>query len=188
MDSDSPPSRKRPRPRPVVSCLRCRDKKLKCDRATPCQNCIKAVCIAECTYTHHPVPNQSKSHDPANASLPKPKPQPLPKRVHLDVSEESDQRGQLDPPRNGIIEDLQRRVLHLEELAAIRLNATDLDPLRNATIQSPGLASALIIINLPSLALALTIFKASGEPNSFYYSFPRHVGDQRISLPLPWPE
>ncbi|KAJ6000594.1 hypothetical protein N7481_001003 [Penicillium waksmanii] len=136
MDSDSPPSRKRPRPRPVVSCLRCRDKKLKCDRATPCQNCIKAVCIAECTYSQHPAPNPSNSPDHSNASLQKPKPKS--KRVHLDISEESDQRVQLDSPRNiGIIEDLQRRVLHLEELAAVQPNSTVFGPLKDATIQSP---------------------------------------------------
>lgn len=185
MDSDSPPSRKRPRPRPVVSCLRCRDKKLKCDRATPCQNCIKAVCIAECTYSQHPAPNSSNSPDPSNASLPKPKPKL--KRVHLDISEESDQRVQLDPPRNiGIIEDLQRRVLHLEELASVRPNSTDFGPLTNASIECSWLVTTLPVIKLSSV-LMLTIYKASGEAPSFY-SFPRHIGDQRISFPLPWPE
>jgi hypothetical protein len=40
----------RKRPRPVVSCLRCRDKKLKCDRTTPCENCVKASTAHTCTY------------------------------------------------------------------------------------------------------------------------------------------
>lgn len=38
------------RPRPVVSCLRCRGKKLKCNRTLPCENCIKASCAGICTY------------------------------------------------------------------------------------------------------------------------------------------
>jgi hypothetical protein len=40
----------RKRPRPVVSCLRCRVKKLKCDRAAPCENCVKASIAHTCTY------------------------------------------------------------------------------------------------------------------------------------------
>ncbi|XPT00462.1 hypothetical protein M3J09_009615 [Ascochyta lentis] len=40
----------RKRPRPVVSCMRCRDKKLKCDRTAPCENCIKAQTSDSCTY------------------------------------------------------------------------------------------------------------------------------------------
>lgn len=40
----------RKRPRPVVSCLRCRDKKLKCDRSSPCENCVKGQVADSCTY------------------------------------------------------------------------------------------------------------------------------------------
>lgn len=43
-------SNPRKRPRPVVSCLRCRDKKLKCDRTSPCENCSKAQVAGTCTY------------------------------------------------------------------------------------------------------------------------------------------
>lgn len=46
MDDSNP----RKRPRPVVSCLRCRDKKLKCDRTSPCENCVKAQIADTCTY------------------------------------------------------------------------------------------------------------------------------------------
>lgn len=48
MDGHNP----RKRPRPVVSCLRCRDKKLKCDRSAPCQNCSKAQISDTCAYQH----------------------------------------------------------------------------------------------------------------------------------------
>jgi hypothetical protein len=46
MDESNP----RKRPRPVVSCLRCRDKKLKCDRSSPCENCVKAQTADTCMY------------------------------------------------------------------------------------------------------------------------------------------
>lgn len=39
------------RPRPIVSCLRCRHKKLKCDRKVPCENCVKAFTDRTCTYS-----------------------------------------------------------------------------------------------------------------------------------------
>lgn len=52
----------RKRPRPVVSCLRCREKKLKCDRLLPCQNCTKTPGgSAECTYNHDPTKSIPKS-------------------------------------------------------------------------------------------------------------------------------
>lgn len=49
------PKNPRKRPRPVVSCLRCRDKKLKCDRSLPCENCVKAQIADTCTYRHSPT-------------------------------------------------------------------------------------------------------------------------------------
>ncbi|KAE8366615.1 hypothetical protein BDV27DRAFT_125068 [Aspergillus caelatus] len=105
----------RKRPRPVISCLRCREKKLKCDRVTPCENCAKAGCPAGCVY------NQG-SNSVSKA-----------KRVRLS-STTFDQQG---APRGesgggagiGIIEDLQQRVLRLEERLSLgsRVANTDLD-------------------------------------------------------------
>ncbi|RMZ69956.1 Zn2Cys6 transcription factor [Pyrenophora seminiperda CCB06] len=57
----------RKRPRPVVSCLRCREKKLKCDRTTPCDNCVKASSATTCVYNRistmppNPGPGLSQS-------------------------------------------------------------------------------------------------------------------------------
>ncbi|KAF2995055.1 hypothetical protein E8E13_001577 [Curvularia kusanoi] len=67
MDESNP----RKRPRPVVSCFRCRDKKLKCDRTSPCENCIKAQIPDSCKY--QPGVNGSSkepsSGPPANATV-----------------------------------------------------------------------------------------------------------------------
>lgn len=102
----------RKRPRPVVSCLRCREKKLKCDRIVPCENCTKSGCPSDCTY------NQSQASLDA---LPKAK------RVQLG-SEAVDQHPdpRVEPGRNagvGIIEDLQLRLAKLEELLSVKSQA-----------------------------------------------------------------
>jgi len=38
------------RPRPIVSCLSCRSRKLKCDREQPCQQCMRAGRASTCSY------------------------------------------------------------------------------------------------------------------------------------------
>jgi len=98
---DDVPSRKRPRP--VVSCLRCREKKLKCDRAAPCQNCVKAHCQNDCNYAQFPVP------------------QPPPNRATSTGRRDglSQTSSSATPPDPGPIEDLQRRVAKLEELVIL---------------------------------------------------------------------
>ncbi|OQE19323.1 hypothetical protein PENFLA_c019G01573 [Penicillium flavigenum] len=116
-------TRIRKRPRPVVSCLRCREKKLKCDRTMPCENCIKAACPSDCMY------NQSQASLDA---LPKAK------RVQLG-SEVVDQHAdrQLVPGRNtgvGIIEDLQLRLAKLEGLLSVKSPAS-LGLLRDVSIR-----------------------------------------------------
>ncbi|KAF3394211.1 hypothetical protein F1880_005082 [Penicillium rolfsii] len=115
------PSRKRPRP--VISCLRCRAKKLKCDRAAPCQNCTKAGCRVECAYNQHP---------PSSGSLPKAK------RIRMSPEGDEANQGTQSQPRTGmgIIEDLQQRVVKLEELIAVRPHAANLGPMRDALVQS----------------------------------------------------
>ena len=95
----------RKRPRPIISCIRCRDKKLKCDRVTPCQNCIKARCSELCTYHHSPETLESV---------------PSTKRIQYANSTNVDieTSGGSDIGRAaglGIIEDLQQRVSKLEE-------------------------------------------------------------------------
>ncbi|KAE8159780.1 hypothetical protein BDV40DRAFT_272184 [Aspergillus tamarii] len=105
----------RKRPRPVISCLRCREKKLKCDRVTPCENCAKAGCPADCVY------NQGSN------SISKAK------RIRLrstPIDQQCAPRGESGGGAAiGIIEDLQQRVLRLEERLALgsRIANTDLD-------------------------------------------------------------
>lgn len=91
MEEKSP----RKRPRPVVSCLRCRDKKLKCDRTAPCQNCVKASRANTCVY------NRSGKM-PAN-----PGPEP------------SQSASSVESVQSNPIEDLQQRLARVEELLGV---------------------------------------------------------------------
>lgn len=59
----------RKRPRPVVSCLRCRDKKLKCDRTAPCENCVKASTGHTCTYKRHAGQHESAPAVPTSDAM-----------------------------------------------------------------------------------------------------------------------
>jgi hypothetical protein len=90
---DAASSRKRPRP--VVSCLRCRDKKLRCDRTAPCENCVKASTANACTY------NQTGTI-PANS-----------KEQQLQLTSVAN-----NAPFNSL-EDLQHRMAVVEELLGV---------------------------------------------------------------------
>lgn len=179
------PSRKRPRP--VVSCLRCREKKLKCDRATPCQNCSKAGCRAECSYNQHP-------HLQSSGSLPKAK------RVRISPERDgTDQRSQSQSRSGtGIIEDLQQRVVKLEELLAVRPHAGNFGLMRDAPVQSSWYvflsssyelflsrtssfqpSSSTSLSSLISFSYFLSSKQAPVSIYNFHLALSRNVGGQR---------
>lgn len=60
-DNVDAPQQSAKRPRPVVSCLNCRRKKLKCDRRLPCEKCVKSGKVANCAYLpgQEPVVNDT---------------------------------------------------------------------------------------------------------------------------------
>ena len=49
------------RPRPVLSCYQCRDRKLKCNRSKPCEQCVKAARPSECTFSTEQEPLVTKA-------------------------------------------------------------------------------------------------------------------------------
>ncbi|KAK3949697.1 hypothetical protein QBC32DRAFT_400038 [Pseudoneurospora amorphoporcata] len=61
------PERRPLRLRPQVSCALCRRRKVRCNRETPCSNCIRSKNIHGCVYQVHPLPQQ----------LPPQRPRPL---------------------------------------------------------------------------------------------------------------
>lgn len=46
--------------RPVHSCIRCSDRKVKCDRQSPCSACVKHS--VDCVYNHNPLHPARKRH------------------------------------------------------------------------------------------------------------------------------
>ncbi|KAK5326360.1 hypothetical protein LTR93_003222 [Exophiala xenobiotica] len=103
------------RPRPVISCLECRRKKLKCDRLDPCQQCIKIGRPGRCTYQsgQEPVPNTAYLHGHPS------------KRQRLNTPAAEDGNGDTAALEDyhspvpystgkGVVEDLQERVARLE--------------------------------------------------------------------------
>jgi hypothetical protein len=143
MDSVSLPSPANPitkipqkRPRPVLSCLECRRKKLKCSRTLPCIQCTKASHATHCSYNEYPsgiassgaAQDVSHAEDGGRAR----------KIVRGRVLEQRKETTSLSPgsntyltslPKLGIIEDLQSRVEKLEN--QLKGRATGMNHLRD---------------------------------------------------------
>jgi hypothetical protein len=122
------------RPRPVLSCLDCRRKKLKCSRTMPCVQCTKTGHASRCSYHEYPpsapsseaVQDVSCSEEDARAR----------KKVSSKITElqkESPSTGSnttlTSAMKLGIIEDLQNRVERLEH--RLKTNAPNLNRLRD---------------------------------------------------------
>lgn len=58
-ESERPPNK---RPRPVVSCLECRNRKLKCNRCLPCNRCVRDGRKELCTYAAGQKPLSNDEH------------------------------------------------------------------------------------------------------------------------------
>ncbi|ETI25837.1 hypothetical protein G647_02614 [Cladophialophora carrionii CBS 160.54] len=116
-DSNSPASAPTKRPRPVISCLECRRKKLKCSRTHPCQQCVKIGKPSRCEYQagQEPEPNVDYS---ASYNAPNKRPRLL---LPPDYNEDEASLERIDTRRqgpvaakSGVLEDLQERVARLE--------------------------------------------------------------------------
>ena len=106
------------RPRPVISCLECRRKKLKCSRTHPCQQCIKIGRPGRCEYQAGQEPESNADYSvPHNA--PNKRQRFLPSALDNQHETACDQvePGMQVPPaaKRGVIEDLQERVTRLEQ-------------------------------------------------------------------------
>lgn len=105
------------RPRPVLSCLECRRKKLKCSRTMPCAQCTKIGHGSRCSYNEYPpagssvegVQDVSCSEDGGTARK-------VIRRKITELHEETGSPSQTSEAKLGIIEDLQSRVERLENL------------------------------------------------------------------------
>ena len=158
MEEETPSSVTK-RPRPTLSCLTCRRKKMKCNRNLPCDQCLKISKPGEC---HYAVDSPSQSRQPIDG-IPPPVPQtfaerpPAPERpVERPVerpAERPAKRQRVLPPGldssyqsskkgGGIIEDLQTRVKKLERLLGQEHVHSDALASRSTNLLSLGSAEA----------------------------------------------
>ncbi|KAE9972737.1 hypothetical protein EG328_004829 [Venturia inaequalis] len=96
----------RKRPRPVVSCLRCRDKKLRCDRSIPCTNCAKVNIASDCVYNSQGIQSARKQQRTIS-----------PENDNADMSSfmsKSDGVSRFQGP--GVVETMQSRLSQVEDL------------------------------------------------------------------------
>ncbi|KAL1635036.1 hypothetical protein SLS58_010431 [Diplodia intermedia] len=102
--------RPKKRPRPTLSCRECRQKKLRCDRAQPCQQCLKGQREALCVFDQGLPSHPSASQTPEN-----PESQSTGGRVSENERMELEPRGiSASQERSSVVEDLQARVASLE--------------------------------------------------------------------------
>jgi hypothetical protein len=108
------------RPRPVISCLECRRKKLKCSRTYPCQQCLKVGRPGRCEYQAGQEPEPNLNYTGSLAPSPK-RQRVLPPASNHDAttppsSNQPDLNHQASvSTKPGVVEDLQERVARLEQ-------------------------------------------------------------------------
>lgn len=106
------------RPRPVISCLECRRKKLKCSRTHPCQQCIKIGRPGRCEYQAGQEPEANVNYLPAHpVSSKRPRLLPPLNSTGPETSLNRTDAGKQAPlvAAQGVVEDLQQRVARLEQ-------------------------------------------------------------------------
>jgi Fungal Zn(2)-Cys(6) binuclear cluster domain len=105
------------RPRPVLSCLECRRKKLKCDRLLPCQQCRKSGRTALCAYSSGTDPDSRANESEDGDREPKRvKKTPVTERQVVQEPERNLELRVVPSRRSGVLEELQDRVARLEEV------------------------------------------------------------------------
>jgi hypothetical protein len=108
------------RPRPIESCLPCRDKKLKCNRQQPCFQCVKGGRTTQCKFFEHPR-RARRAHGSIASQT---------EAQTLSPTSKNDKRVIASTDKSVVthdsaISDLQRRVVQLERLASRNLDAFD---------------------------------------------------------------
>jgi len=113
---------RRPRPRPVVSCVRCRRRKIKCDRLIPCQQCKSTGHDRQCSYSTRPKPTEDNSHQALERMISRPGLVDTPftdlgnthSQAPITVDTQPDQHPKLET-----LDSLQQRLQKLEQLCAM---------------------------------------------------------------------
>lgn len=127
--------RPKKRPRPTLSCRECRNKKLRCDRTQPCQQCVKGQRETLCVFDTGASSEEPSPHNPVIHESPNPGNQ----MVRSQRTELQPHNAPVSQPKGGVIEDLQARVASLE--AIIRADRTPTETPPRYTPQPTGTLS-----------------------------------------------
>ena len=106
------------RPRPVLSCVACRRKKLKCDRLLPCSQCERAERAEECTYNTWQDNQGAKAftESPEDYGEHDERVKKRARAISASRSQDCSMQGGMREVKLGIVEDLQQRVETLERI------------------------------------------------------------------------
>ena len=137
------------RPRPVLSCIPCRTRKLKCNRASPCEQCTKAGRAEECNFANSTDGAQSyEANQPANHVS-----NELISRKR--ARQESEIEGIIPHDENsssgskvGVIEDLQLRVKALEDAVLSKSSMHDSRALNQGSLSEPKPSKYLGVLDV----------------------------------------
>lgn len=183
--ADSEVTRKRSRP--VLSCLECRRKKLKCDRHLPCQQCCKSGRADACIFnegieplgrTNEQLISVNGGDEAEGNNRAKRARLPEPSHAYRNISTVDELRGvsqinETEAPGlgRGLIEDLQVRVARLERTLAFT---------GNENIYSSK-------INNPSSDNSLAVTSSRSKP-SLDFAMKYHARKDRLTFLTPFPE
>jgi hypothetical protein len=112
------------RPRPVLSCIECRKKKLKCNRLLPCSQCTRADKIPQCVYRNRET-SQTQSQlvsDGSESELGPSRKKIRGAQTAISLATRDSAPDQLSVPligqneKSGVLENLQSRVERLERI------------------------------------------------------------------------
>lgn len=122
MENEDSPSSISKRPRPIVSCLSCRSRKLACSRTLPCNKCIKGGRASSCEYAPGREPARNEKITGTNGA----------KRPRLDENA-------TDLPTTVVtarFDELQARVQQLEQ--ALTFQRANPQPVTPLLVDSPS--------------------------------------------------
>ncbi|KAI9850836.1 MAG: hypothetical protein M1838_004989 [Thelocarpon superellum] len=148
----------RKRPRPTLSCLECRRKKLKCDRNRPCDQCLKSARPRQCAYATQPDYQFANLPDVVDEDL----------HGALDARDSAGMHEPRDSPPSIVarstsgsvesIEQLQERIRRLELVFSGVVGGAPLSA--DQRYGAPGTRGSLAVVD----GLGGTIVASSGDP------------------------
>jgi len=124
------------RPRPVLSCIECRTKKLKCDRLLPCNQCRRANKTTQCVYQNRDSSQtQPQTHvsDGSESEFAPSRKKISGVRQVPPLAPRDSTSSQIPTPlvdydgKHGLLEELQSRVEKLERTVSVHLQSHTLE-------------------------------------------------------------